>query len=82
MKDAGIYAVHTPDSTTGAASSEMVDHGGVTLDHAVDVQVASETSIRDLFILKAPDGSFDGLGSSGASLEETHGDASSTGCRR
>lgn len=55
----------------------MVDHGGITLNNPIDVEVASETSIRNLLILQAPDGDFDGLASRSARSEKTHADASS-----
>ena len=72
-----MASVHTCDGTTSAASSEMVDDGGITLDYAIDTQVAPEARICDLFVFETPDGSFDGLGSSSARLEESHADASS-----
>lgn len=68
--------VHTCDGTTSATSSKMVDDGGITLDHAIDTQVAPEARIRNLFVFETPDGSFDGLGSSSARFEESHADAS------
>jgi hypothetical protein len=69
--------VHTCDGATSAASSKMVDDGGITLDYAIDTQVAPEARICDLFVFETPDGSFDGLGSSSAGFEESHADASS-----
>lgn len=70
-------SIHTCDGATCAASSEMVDDGGITFDHAIDTQVAPEARICDLFIFETPDGSFDGLGSSPARFEESHANTSS-----
>ncbi len=71
--------MHTRNSTTGAASPEVVDNGCVALNHAVDVEIASETRIGNLLVLEAPDGSFNGLGSSCAGFEEVHPYAGSSG---
>lgn len=57
----------------------MVDDSCIAFDDAVHVEVASETSVRDLPVFEAPDGGFDGLGSSCASPEETHTHPRSSG---
>jgi hypothetical protein len=45
-----VTSEHTGNGTTRATSPEMVDHGGVTLDDAIDVQVASETSVGNILV--------------------------------
>jgi hypothetical protein len=52
-------------------------NGGITLDYAIDTQVAPEARICDLFIFETPDGSFNGLGSSSTRFEESHANAGS-----
>jgi hypothetical protein len=72
-----VASVHTCDGAASAASSKMVDDGGITLDYAIDTQVAPEARICDLFVFETPDGSFDGLGSSSTRFEESHANAGS-----
>lgn len=51
----------TRDCSAGATPAEMVDNGSITLDNALDVQIASKAGIGNLVIFQAPDGSFDSL---------------------
>jgi hypothetical protein len=78
FKHSMLASKHTVDGTTCAASPKMVDHGRVTLDDAIDIQVASETSVGDILVLETPNGSFNSIHRSCAGLEEGHGYARST----
>lgn len=70
--------VPTRYSTTGSASTQVVDDSCVTLNNAVHVQVAPEASIGDLLVLEAPYGCFDSLGSGCTCFEITNSDPGSS----
>lgn len=68
---------HTRNGTTRATSAQVVDHGRIAFNDAINVEVASETSIRNFLVLQTANGGFDSLSRGGASPEEAHADAGS-----
>jgi hypothetical protein len=51
----------------------MINNGGITLNNAVNRQVATEASVCDLLILENPDSSFDRFDGTSTSFEDSHG---------
>lgn len=69
---------HTLNRSASTAAAKVVDDGRITLNNAVNREVAPKPGIGDLLVLQALDGGFDRINSSTAGLEKPHGQASGT----
>ena len=67
----------TGDCTTSSTASHVIHDGGITLDGAIDGQIAAVTTVGDLVVLKHFDGRFNSLNGRRSCLEELHGYAAS-----
>lgn len=69
----------TRNGSTSAAAAEVIDDGGIALDSAVNGKVGAEAGVCDFLVLEDAECGFDGLGSGGPGLEESHAHLSGTG---
>lgn len=72
-------ALRTRNGTTGTTPSQVINNCGITFNHTVNTQIASEACIGYLLVLETLDGSFDSNGSICSRFEVPHGQASGTG---